>query len=113
MNEFSSHLVDGLLTLETTVGASITWAGQVFPCVAGAIMGGRILGLGGFTLNADTTIVLRFALFDPTVGLPAEKQTLSYTSEPNAPARQLRIDKATPWQDALLVLECNDPNRGS
>ena len=113
MSELSEHVLDGLLQAEEASGATLSWAGQKYPCTGGAEFGGKQLDLGGFKLKAEVTVVVRTAVFPAGVGLPQEKQTLLYSSAPGLPGRKLRIDSVTPWQGAMLVLECNDPNRGA
>jgi len=89
----------------------VTWAGQRLPCSGGASKEGKTLDIGGFKPNAEVVLVVRVATLAPG-GRPSQKQTVQYVSAPNAAARALRIDTVTTLYDAILVLECNDPNQG-
>ena len=116
MDEATELLLDGLLDGEEA-GALITWNGADYPCCGGPELGGKLLGAGGFRVTAQVTIALRLDQFAvPEAGGPAgpqEKQRLTYTSAPGAPARALRVDTRTVFRNALLILECNDPNRAA
>jgi hypothetical protein len=106
MDEATEMLVDALIVAEEA-GASINWAGADFPCSAGPEMGGKMLGMGGYRVTAQETIVVRNAVFPEGTGLPLEKQLLSFTSAPGEAAKALRIDSLTGFRGAFLVLECN------
>jgi hypothetical protein len=114
MDEATETLIDGLLDGEEA-GASITWNNAAYPCCGGPELGGKLLGAGGFRVTAQVTVIVRLSLFAPgSAGVPPaspqEKQRLTYSSAPDAPARALRIDTRTVFRNALLILECNDPN---
>jgi len=111
-----------LLEAEQELGATFTWpvaaagadpaAGAAsYPCVGGAQFGGRRLDLGGYVQNADVTIVARLEVFGdgPT---PGEKQTLAFSQDGVMDGVRLRVESVTVWR-RMLVLGCNDPNRGS
>lgn len=111
MDDATQCLLDGLIDSESA-GAVVTWAGADFPCCGGEELGGKLLQAGGFRLSANVTVVLRLELFAGAAS-PQEKQRLTYTSAPGADARSLRIDTRTIFRNALLILECNDPNQGA
>ena len=109
MDPVTQNLLDGLMDGETA-GAFVTWNGGNFPCCGGPELGGKLLGSGGLRLTAQVTLVVRLELFAGTPG-PQEKQRLTYTSEPEGGFRALRVDTRTVFRNALLILECNDPNQ--
>lgn len=104
-------LLDGLIEREEDIGATITWAGETYACSAGALVGGKTIEAGGFRCQNNLQIVVRTSLF--ASGLPQEKQTLSYTAEPDAAAVTLRIDAITKIGSSALQLECNNPSQGA
>ena len=112
MSEQTDFLLEGLLEAEDASGATIIFAGQSYPCAGGAEFGGKTIEAGGFRMKAEVTIAVRTAVFDGGP-LPKEKQTIQYSSAPDVPPRRLRIDSLTPWQGQVLILDCNDPNRGA
>lgn len=111
MNDLQSALTDGLKEREADSGATITWAGGIYPCSGGATVGGKTLEQGGFRMTATCTIVVRLAALGTS--RPAEKQILLYKSSADDTGKTLRIDGVTSVLDAALQLECNDPNQGA
>lgn len=109
MDDATQCLLDGLIDSESA-GAVVNWAGGEVPCCGGEELGGKLLQAGGFRMSAQVTVVLRLDLFAGGAAAPQEKQRLTYTSAPGATARALRIDTRTIFRNALLILECNDPN---
>lgn len=115
MNEITESLIDALKQREEEVGSQAVWAGQDLPCSGGESREGKTLTIGGFRFNAAVVVVIRIAELDPDAAStrPVPKQSLVYTSEPDAPGRTLRIDTVTTLYNEILVLECNDPNQGA
>jgi hypothetical protein len=107
MDDATQMLVDGIETIEDAVGATITWKGEVYPCVGGTDFSDKILSLGGFKLGQSGQIVARASLFEGNQ--PQEEQTLVYKSVPDDDGRTLRIKNVTDFRKALLVFECIDP----
>jgi hypothetical protein len=82
-----------------------TFDGDDIPCIANEATSSKILGEGGFALEADLVLFVEVAdLPDPA---PQEKQILVYKS------KSYRIDHigALPG-DAQIKLSCNSPTRG-
>lgn len=104
-------LVDGIESIEDSVGATITWNGGSYPCAGGAELGGKMLGYGGYRTTAQVTVVARAAVF--AAKRPKDKDTIIYLSTPDSTARPLRIDNLTVLRNALLIFECTDPNQGA
>jgi hypothetical protein len=113
VSEIIDTLIDGLLEREADTGSTVRWFAQTMPCSGGSSKEGKTLDIGGFRPNAQVVLVLRIAVLDPSAGRPRSKQTINYVSAPLAASRALLIDTATTLYDAILVLECNDPNQGS
>lgn len=111
MDDATQMLVDGIEVIEDSVGATINWNGGPYPCAGGAELGGKMLGYGGYRTTAQVTIVARAAVFPAK--RPREKDKLIYTSAPDADPRALRIDNLTVFRNAVLVMECTDPNQGA
>jgi len=103
--------IEALLEREGSVGASIIFAGNPYPCCGGEATSGKTLDIGGWKPNADATLVLRLAVFGgaPAPGL---KDQVTYTSDPDAAPRQLRVESMKEFWGAVLVLACNDPSQG-
>ena len=112
MDAATQCLIDGLTEFETSAGAVATWAGADFPCCGGPELGGKLLESGGFRLTAAVTLVLRLDLFAGGAS-PQEKQRINYTSVPGATVRPLQIDTRTIFRNALLILECNNPDQSA
>lgn len=113
MIEIIDRLTDGLLDREADTGSTVSWNGQTVPCSGGAARDGKTLDFGGFKLNAAVVLVVRISILDPTKGLPALKQTVQYLSAPSGPTQSLRLENLTIIYNAILVLECNDPNQAA
>lgn len=111
MNAIAQALVDGLMVLEETVGATITWAGETYPCTGGGQLGGKMLGMGGYRITAQSSIAVRTALFEGAK--PKEKQTLIYTSAEDADPQTLRITNINSFHGAFMILECDDLQQGA
>lgn len=107
MDDATQMLVDGIESIEESVGATIRWKGTDYPCVGGSEFSDKILNLGGFKLGQNGQIVVRAEFFDGA--RPQEEQTISYKSMPDAAGRILRIKNVTTFREALLVFECIDP----
>ncbi len=112
MNEYAQTLIDGLMEVEEVVGATITWAGTTYPCSHGTVVGGKLLGEGGYRTTAAVTLAVRTSLFSGQ-GLPASKQTISYKNNPDATAVTLNINSITNIYGEILTMECDDPNQGA
>jgi len=110
MNDYAAAIVSGLVMLEEETEASFNWKGADYPCVGGAEKRGKRLDVGGFQFHSDCPIVARASVFGEG-GLPAQKQTLVFTSGPGAAARTWRIDEVTIVWGEIVVLECNDPTQ--
>ncbi len=113
MNDYARAMVLGIKDFEDTIGATINWAATDYPCAGGAVLGGKLLGQGGFRTTSQIQIAVRTCLFPDGAGRPSEKQTLTYKATPEATARALRIDNTTLLWDDVLLLDCNDPNEGT
>lgn len=111
MDDATQMLVDGIGAIEESVGATLTWNGNNYPCAGGAELGGKMLGFGGYRTTAQVTIVARTAMFPAK--RPKEKDSIVYLSDPEADPRALRIDNLTVFRKAFLVFECTDPNQGA
>jgi hypothetical protein len=107
MNELAETLVDALLDREASVGATLTWNGNTYPCSAGDIAGGKTLGAGGYRVKAQATIVARLAIFPSPPGPPQEKQELTYTPQCGATPQNLKIVSATTLWSDVVVLDCD------
>ncbi len=106
-------MIEAQTLAEETFRCSLTWAGEEYPCSGGPEEGGKRIDEGGFRLNARVKIKVRCALFPAEVGFPREKQTISYKRSTASAAKTYRIDSITNFYDAVLQLECNDPNEGA
>ena len=82
-----------------------TWAGKDYPCTPNEATASKILGLGGFALNADLLLFVRRSVL-PAIG-PKEKQTLMFSG------RKYRIDKlgVLPGEEVVTMM-CNDASEG-
>jgi hypothetical protein len=109
MNELAENFIEGLLEVEDLVGATIQWAGKTFPSVGGSERMRKRLDLGGFQLISGTATVVRMCVFG-NGARPQAKLTLIYKSERAGPAVEDRCGQG--W-DAVLLLECNDPEQGA
>ena len=113
MNDAAEMIVEALKQREESVGASILWGAQRYPCSGGEVLGGKTLQEGGWRLKAQATIVVRVEVFPAPPGPPQEKQRITYFADRHAAGRGLRIDSLNPLWSQVLVLECNDPNQGA
>jgi hypothetical protein len=98
--------------IESQEGATLNWRGTNYPCVAGPDLGGKLLGSGGYRVSAQQILVLRLAVLPPGINLPEEKQTITYKQTPEAQPQTVRIEALNTVANALLVMECNNPNQG-
>lgn len=112
MDEATQCLYDGIIATEYDAGATIEWNGATYACAGGPELGGKLLGAGGFRVTADVTIVILLDQFAGGAG-PLEKQRLDFISCPGATPRPLRVDGRTLFRNALVILECNAPNRAA
>ncbi len=106
MNRISREVVRSLRALEKDLGNPVfTWGGADYPCCPNEATASKILGLGGFAIDADLLLFVRVAVL-PDPG-PREKQTLTFTG------KKYRIDQrgVLPGQD-IITLVCNDATRG-
>ncbi len=104
-------LVEGIRLLEDDMGSTFTWAGQTFRCAGGAEFGGKAIDEGGFRVFSKLRIKVRTELLNGNI--PQEKQTLIYKGSPTATGKRYRIDSVSNYWDAVLQLDCNDPNQGA
>lgn len=105
MNVYADQLCQGLRLLEDGIGATMTWAGTPYPCIAGAHFRGKAIDVGGLKLTADNTIVVRASLF--AAGRPQEKQSVSYKATPEAAAVNFTINRIGSLFNEILILECS------
>jgi len=105
MSDVSDLMEEGLLDLESSLGATIIWAGKLYPIIPSSAKRGKDLAEGGFKLHSDLSFVARCSVF-PTPG-PALKNRIIYLGD------TYRIDsiEKTPGE-AFLRFECNDPAQG-
>lgn len=106
MSSMGRNLSRGMRDLRKEAGKPVfTFNGEDIPCIANEATSSKVLGVGGFALEADLVLFIEVAdLPDPA---PVEKQTLFYK------AKKYRIDHigALPG-DAQIKLACNAPTKG-
>jgi len=106
-------LIDAMLLMEEEIGASIIWAGQEFPCVAGILSDGKRLDLGGFKLYADAKIKVRTAVFPLGIGQPKPEQTIQFKINSNTDPETFRIYSIDRFWDVAILMHCVHPDQGA
>ena len=103
----AEELEDAFLEMEqeAMVAGEFTWAEKDYPCLASSRGQTKKLGEGGYSMDADLTILVRVDLFDEAT--PALKQRLEFEGR-----KYLIEDLRRPQVGTFIKLLCNDPNRG-
>lgn len=112
MSEFDDLLIAGLRVRQAENPGrdgevrKVTWAGNQYPCCAGAAGLGKDLGLGGFALDADLIVIIILEDLGEATP-PTPKKTLTYED------KSYRIERTTtPPGSCFIALACIDPTKG-
>lgn len=109
----SQMLEYGLLQREASdYGATVNYAGVVYPCSLGTIGFGARLVAGGFSPHAETTVVIRKSIL-PANTVFATGQTFAVT-DGNGDLRNLKI-ASEGIRDLIYAFEltCDDPSQNA
>jgi hypothetical protein len=110
MNELASMLIEGLKILEGMTRSTVNFRGKWYPCVGGAELRSKKVDMGGMQFYSDCPIVIRLAVLGD-VAPPAQKQTLVFSSGPDAEALRWRVDQVRTLWGEIVILDCNDPSQ--
>jgi hypothetical protein len=88
----------------TSTSPTFTWKGQDYACTPSRSAKGKLFGAGGFTIDNNLVLSVQASIL-PDPG-PQPDQFLTYLGD------KYRIDLVT-TQQGLVILTCNDPNRGA
>ena len=106
MNRISREVTRTLRETEKNLEKpTFNWGGHDYPCVPNESTASKILGLGGFALQADLLLFVRRSVL-PAVG-PKENQNLTFSG------KRYQIDKlgVLPGEE-VITLVCNDATSG-
>lgn len=95
-----------LAEIETELGAVMTFSGNDYPCIVGALNDSAELGAGGFAPVTGIDVVVRRSLFAGSIPTAHDKIVLG--------GKTLKIEAVLLSPDqSCVVLTCNDVNKDS
>jgi hypothetical protein len=113
LTEKVKAMLEAAKVAEADLHCTFDWDGNTeIPCVGGPQFFGKVLDIAGWKRVRRVKIKLRMDSlpFSGRTDRPAENQTVLYRADADDPGTRYRIIGIKIWFNALMELECEDPN---